>query len=177
MEIIVAESGKGKFTETITIGSHLLIADEPLDSGGNNLGPSPYDLDAETFRPKSHYERFAPVNRVMPSSGDYKTVGALYQSIREALIRLSNEIGEQQFFCGDPHRQITPVDSALPGLIAIHDLESALRAVDTIIIQGEGATQITDSHFERFSLIKKEYLELLKSIHNSSLVDTLFGIQ
>jgi CDGSH-type Zn-finger protein/uncharacterized Fe-S cluster protein YjdI len=98
----------------------------------------------------------------MPTSGDYKTIGGLYRSIREALTKLSNEIGEKEFFCGDPHRQVTTMDSALPGLIAIHDLESALKAVETIIIQGEGATQITGSHFERFCTIKKEYLELLK---------------
>lgn len=44
MEIIVTESGEGKFTQKITIGPHVLIADEPLSSGGNDLGPSPYDF-------------------------------------------------------------------------------------------------------------------------------------
>lgn len=44
MEIIVNESGKGKFTQEIVIGNHRLTADEPVAYGGNNLGPSPYDF-------------------------------------------------------------------------------------------------------------------------------------
>jgi putative redox protein len=44
MEIVVAESGKGKFSQEITIGSHILTADEPVLNGGNDLGPSPYDF-------------------------------------------------------------------------------------------------------------------------------------
>ncbi len=42
MEILVSESGKGKFTQNITIGNHTLIADESVAAGGNDLGPSPY---------------------------------------------------------------------------------------------------------------------------------------
>lgn len=44
MKIIVSETGKGKFTQEITAGSHLLVADEPVESGGNDTGPSPYDF-------------------------------------------------------------------------------------------------------------------------------------
>lgn len=44
MEVIVTETGPGKFTQEITIGSHVLIADEPTENGGNDLGPSPYDF-------------------------------------------------------------------------------------------------------------------------------------
>ncbi|MGB6976835.1 MAG: OsmC family protein [Gammaproteobacteria bacterium] len=43
-ETIVRESGKGKFTEEIVIGNHVLTADEPLANGGNDSGPSPYDF-------------------------------------------------------------------------------------------------------------------------------------
>ena len=50
MEIIVTESGKGKFNQEITVGSHVLIADEPVESGGNDLGPSPYDFLSCSFR-------------------------------------------------------------------------------------------------------------------------------
>lgn len=44
MEVIVSESGKGKYTQEITIGIHTLIGDEPVENGGNNSGPSPYDF-------------------------------------------------------------------------------------------------------------------------------------
>lgn len=44
METIVQESGKGKFTLDIKTGNHTVIADEPKENGGNDLGPSPYDF-------------------------------------------------------------------------------------------------------------------------------------
>lgn len=42
--ILVQESGKGKFSQEIIIGNHVLEADEPIINGGNDLGPSPYDF-------------------------------------------------------------------------------------------------------------------------------------
>lgn len=44
MAVIVKESGKGKYTEEITVGNHILTADEPVANGGNDTGPSPYDF-------------------------------------------------------------------------------------------------------------------------------------
>lgn len=44
MGITVQESGKGKYAQDISVGSHLLTADEPIANGGNDLGPSPYDF-------------------------------------------------------------------------------------------------------------------------------------
>src|SRR6185295_3646067 len=38
--------------------------------------------DGESFHPSKQYTRVAPAGRLMPSSGDYQTVGALYESIR-----------------------------------------------------------------------------------------------
>lgn len=43
-EVIVTETGDGKFTQLIGVGEHTFMADEPLDIGGNNKGPGPYDL-------------------------------------------------------------------------------------------------------------------------------------
>lgn len=43
--VIVSETGTGKFTNTISIGgNHILTADEPTAYGGNDTGPTPYDL-------------------------------------------------------------------------------------------------------------------------------------
>lgn len=44
MEAMVSESGKGRFAQEIVIGSHVLTADEPIETGGNDSGPSPYDF-------------------------------------------------------------------------------------------------------------------------------------
>jgi putative redox protein len=41
---VVTETGDGAFTQRIQVGGHTLIADEPVTFGGDNLGPTPYDL-------------------------------------------------------------------------------------------------------------------------------------
>ena len=38
------EIGTGKFRNTVTIGPHHLLADEPQSAGGDDTGPSPYDF-------------------------------------------------------------------------------------------------------------------------------------
>ncbi len=43
-EVIVSETGEGKFTQSIAAGRHHLRADEPEEVGGNDSAPSPYDL-------------------------------------------------------------------------------------------------------------------------------------
>ncbi|MCR9117457.1 MAG: alpha/beta fold hydrolase [bacterium] len=42
--VVVAETGTGKFTNRVSIGRHDLVADEPTSSGGDDLGPSPYQF-------------------------------------------------------------------------------------------------------------------------------------
>ena len=40
----VAEAAPGGLTQTVTVRGHRLIADEPLEAGGNDKGPTPYDF-------------------------------------------------------------------------------------------------------------------------------------
>ncbi|HEX7271051.1 MAG TPA: alpha/beta fold hydrolase [Casimicrobiaceae bacterium] len=42
--VFVRETGAGKLQQEITVGPHRLLADEPVASGGDDGGPSPYDL-------------------------------------------------------------------------------------------------------------------------------------
>lgn len=43
--VVVAETGAGKFTNAVVTGSgHFLSADEPQSVGGDDTGPTPYDL-------------------------------------------------------------------------------------------------------------------------------------
>jgi putative redox protein len=42
-EVVVHGDANG-FAQQILAGSHALTADEPLESGGTGIGPSPYDL-------------------------------------------------------------------------------------------------------------------------------------
>ena len=42
--VSVAETGTGKFTHRVNVGPHELLADEPTDFGGDDRGPSPYEM-------------------------------------------------------------------------------------------------------------------------------------
>jgi uncharacterized OsmC-like protein len=41
--VVVRETRNGKFQQTISIGPHQLLADEPVAAGGEDTGPGPYD--------------------------------------------------------------------------------------------------------------------------------------
>jgi len=41
---MVRETRRGKFQQEVILGRHRLTADEPVDAGGLNSGPGPYDL-------------------------------------------------------------------------------------------------------------------------------------
>jgi putative redox protein len=41
--VVVAENGKGRYQQAVTVGQHQLIADEPLEVGGGDAGPAPFD--------------------------------------------------------------------------------------------------------------------------------------
>jgi uncharacterized OsmC-like protein/alpha-beta hydrolase superfamily lysophospholipase len=42
--VIVRETGQGRLQQEVKIGAHRLIADEPVEAGGGDAGPNPYDL-------------------------------------------------------------------------------------------------------------------------------------
>ena len=42
--VVVHETRRGKFQQEIMLGAHRLLADEPVDAGGLDSGPAPYDL-------------------------------------------------------------------------------------------------------------------------------------
>jgi uncharacterized OsmC-like protein/alpha-beta hydrolase superfamily lysophospholipase len=42
--VVVRETRRGRFQQEVTAGRHRLVADEPIDAGGLDSGPGPYDL-------------------------------------------------------------------------------------------------------------------------------------
>jgi uncharacterized OsmC-like protein/fermentation-respiration switch protein FrsA (DUF1100 family) len=43
-QVVVRETRNSKFQQTVTVGPHRLIADEPVGAGGDDTGPGPYDF-------------------------------------------------------------------------------------------------------------------------------------
>jgi putative redox protein len=43
-QVVVSETGRGQFQQSVTAGAHRFLADEPTEVGGLDTGPSPYDL-------------------------------------------------------------------------------------------------------------------------------------
>lgn len=97
-----------------------------------------------------------PASADAPAQSDrYRTIGQFYAAIATGLRALSEELGEEVVFCGDPRRQIGEMH--LPGgggqVIPVHDLKSAQAGLAEIVEQGEGAvrTDVWDGifHHER----------------------------
>lgn len=42
--VVVADTGEGKLTQAVMIGRHVLRGDEPVDAGGDDLGPAPHEF-------------------------------------------------------------------------------------------------------------------------------------
>jgi putative redox protein len=42
--VVRSNTAQGKFVQDVLTGNHQLVGDEPVASGGNDAGPSPYDF-------------------------------------------------------------------------------------------------------------------------------------
>lgn len=118
--------------------------------------------DGADFVPEAELERLAPARHLTPSSSDYETIGEFYAEIRRHVTALDGRFGPALFDRNAP--QLGPDLVSLPGLARVTDVVSALAALDTIIEQGEGAPgEREDSHFARFTAIRREWALLRKA--------------
>jgi hypothetical protein len=98
---------------------------------------------------------------IVPHLHEFDTIGQLYRSIGAGLDHLTGRLGPERLFVGPPDAQATEEHYRWPELVAVHDLDSARRAIDTIVEQGEGARgDWRDAHFGRLLGILDEYLAL-----------------
>jgi CDGSH-type Zn-finger protein/uncharacterized Fe-S cluster protein YjdI len=118
-------------------------------------------VDGAGFGHEAHYHRAIREGLLAPSPQDYVSQGHLYHGVLQGLARLARELGEERVFVGHGDAQVGADEFALPGLFKISDLASAQRAVDEIVLQGEGApADREESHFARFSAIRRELAQL-----------------
>ena len=101
---------------------------------------------------------------IVPHLQDFATVGHLYRSIEQGIAHLAEKFGERGLFVGPPRAQATSEDFRWPELVAVTDLASAQRAIDTILEQGEGARgDWEQAHFGQFVQILDEYRTMMAS--------------
>ena len=112
---------------------------------------------SEFVHPERAYVRERGTH-LMPSAQDYATVGHLYRGVRHAVETLCDALGEAGLFVGDPALQVGPDLVGLPGLVRVVDKASALKALDTIVEQGEGSSaDVENSHYRRFLAVRDAY--------------------
>ena len=115
-------------------------------------------MDAEGFRPMEPPSQPVVPDEDFPRAQDYATVGHLYRGIADGLRHLADRLGERGLIVGAPQAQATPETFHWPELIAVTNLQSALRAVKEIIEQGEGARgDWQTAHYGRFLQIYEEH--------------------
>ncbi len=96
------------------------------------LSPEAIEVFLKIERPAEH--------TALPEDNKFETIGQFYEAIEVALSHLSDKLGESELFSGDPARQVTDelYYGGSGGIIAVHDLASALAALGEIVEQGEG---------------------------------------
>jgi hypothetical protein len=99
-------------------------------------------------------------DEIVPHLAEFDTIGQLYRTIQAGFERLVMRLGPERVFVGPADAQATEAHFHWPELVAVTDLASAQRAIDTIVEQGEGARgDWRDAHFGRLLGILDEYLE------------------
>lgn len=131
---------------------HFMFIEKPLE----------IDIpDGTAFRHLHHYRREIRRDLFSPTPTDYASQGHLYHAIANGIDALAQRLGHDALFSGHGDAQVSGAQFALPGLFAVTDLASAHRAIEEIVVQGEGAPAHShDSHYARFRAVLEEFKQL-----------------
>jgi Ferritin-like len=118
--------------------------------------------DAAGFAAARHAQPLTAGNALLePVAEEWQTVGQLYRGIEAGLANLCARYGEDAVFIGPTGAQAVTEIFEWPELIAVTDLASAGRAIETIVEQGEGARgDWIRSHFGTFVGILEDLLAM-----------------
>ena len=119
--------------------------------------------DAEGFDVMEEAEPLMSEDEIVPRPQHFSTVGHLYRSIEQGIKHLCEKNGEEWLFIGPPRAQATPEAFRWDDLVPVTDLDSAMRAIETIVEQGEGPRgHWRDAHYGKFLEVLGDYLTFRK---------------
>ena len=117
--------------------------------------------DTELFAAAKHAVPHVDPDAIAPRLQPFATVGHLYRAIEAGIRHLVDKWGEARVFVGPPRAQARPEHFRWPSLVAVTDLASAVRAIETIVEQGEGPRgDWRTAHFGAFKAVFDEYTAL-----------------
>ena len=101
---VTVSIGAKDYTTEVKIGNHLLIADEPTDLGGKDLGPTPTSIllsslgtcKAITMRMYANMKNFPLEGILISLSAEIKKDGALQETYIQCTIELQGELDDMQ---------------------------------------------------------------------------------
>jgi hypothetical protein len=103
-------------------------------------------------------------DEIAPHLQEFATVGHLYRSIEAGFRRLADKMGEDRLFVGPAAGQAGGDLFGWPQLQPITNLDAAVRAIETIVEQGEGPRgHWRNAHFGRFLGILDEYTAMTQA--------------
>jgi len=106
---------------------------------------------------------------IVPQGQYFSTIGYLYRGIEGGFAYLVKKYGEEGVFLGANQTQATEAQFGWPELVAVTNLSSAMRAIEGIVENGEGARgKWENSHFGMFLGVFKEFMEMKESNTNFS---------
>jgi hypothetical protein len=118
--------------------------------------------DVEAFAPVGMAPAPMAATELQPRGQDFVTQGQLYRSLETGLRHLADKMGEDGLFIGPPWAQATRQAFGWEEMVAVHDLDTALQVLNTIVSQGEGASgETAGSHYARFRVILDELKAIL----------------
>ena len=131
---------------------HFVHLERPIGSG---------EPEGQGFAPERVFVRGSVGSRLTPMGVDYATVGEFYAALGASLRTFVAKVGATEAFCGDPALQLSEREIDLAGARRVVCLKTALAAFDSIVRQGEGASDDSaDSHFRRFCALRTEFAVL-----------------
>jgi len=124
----------------------------------------PEGMDFDDAEGLAACEGAAPVmgpEEIAPHLQEFATVGHLYRSIEAGFRHLADKLGEENLFVAPAEGQVAGELFGWPQLAPVTCVADAVRAIETIVEQGEGPRgDWRNAHFGRFLKVLDEYLAM-----------------